>query len=337
MRNNIRFIYSLSLLPHPKVAFHASDADGIVSAVLLKSLEEFQHAIYIPIRYQEIHHLELAHFFQTLNWSAIVDLPPFNRSTIELYCDHHQSNKTLVKNAKLVIFDESAPSAAFLLAKHYQSRLPNSLNLLADLTTITDTADFTIASPENVPSNILEVTRQEQAWLLNDICSLPDTTEEVLTLVQDFFSLQLQVFEKEIYQNRISVLRSQRRRSIKLAEDFETADVIIIIQGKEKILKTAIVRRLFEKGVKVTCVLFPGKMFTGISLRVNSHIPSSDLAQYQVDLLAQEFSGGGHPRAAGGRGPSLSTTLTKIIKWIQERNLDYRVYDLRKNQNSKGE
>ena len=40
MQRNLRFIYSLSLLPKPKVAFHGADADGIVSAVILKSLKE---------------------------------------------------------------------------------------------------------------------------------------------------------------------------------------------------------------------------------------------------------------------------------------------------------
>ncbi|UCE12966.1 MAG: hypothetical protein JSV04_12340 [Candidatus Heimdallarchaeota archaeon] len=331
-KKNVRFLYSLSLLPNRKVAFHSADADGIVSAAILKTLKEFQTAIYIPLGFQELHHLELAHFFQTLNWCAIVDLPPFNRSMMNLYCDHHQSNKTLYKNAEIVIFDESAPSAAYLLAKHYQSRLPDSLKLLADLTTITDTAGFTIASPENIPSHILEVTRQEQAWLLDDICRLPETSEEILTLVQDFSSIQLQVFENEFYRKRILGLRSQRKRSIRLAEEFETKDVVIIIQGKTKFLKSAVVRRLFEKGVFITCVLFPGKIFTGISLRVNPQIPNSELAHYQVETLAQEFAGGGHPRAAGGRGPSLSATLTKIIEWTQERNFNYRVYDLRKNQ-----
>ena len=54
MKRNFRFIYSLSLLPNPKVAFHAADADGVVSASILKSLKEFQDAVFIPLGFQEI-------------------------------------------------------------------------------------------------------------------------------------------------------------------------------------------------------------------------------------------------------------------------------------------
>ena len=331
MQKNIRFIYSLSLLPKPKVAFHASDADGIISAVILKVLADFQQTVFIPLTYQEIKHPNFGDFLQALNWIAIVDLPPFNESEIKLYCDHHLTNKTLTKTAEVVLFDENAPSAASLLTKYFQDKLPRNLQLLADLTTITDTAGFTIPPPVDFFPNFTEVTRQEQAWLLDDLCRTPESAEEVLSLVQDISTQELQVFNKESYQQRILGLRKLRKKSIRLGKDFEQADVVIIIQGKEKIITSALVHSLFAKGVIITCVMFPGKLFTGISLRVNSQLPEDKLEQYRVDYLASRLSGGGHPRAAGGRETSLRKALKEIIDWVQEHDFTCNQYDLRKS------
>ena len=332
MQKNIRFIYSLSLLPKIKVAFHASDADGIISAVILKTMIDFKQAVFIPLTYQEIKHPIFGGFLQALNWVAIVDLPPFNESRIKLYCDHHLTNKDLNKTAEVVLFDENAPSAAFLLAEHFQDNVPESLQLLADLTTLTDTAGFTIPPPIGIFSNFTELTRQEQAWLLDDLCRTPESVEEVISLVQDFSIHELQVFDKESYRQRIMKLRKLRKKSIKLGEDFDQADIVVIIQGKEKIMTSALVYSLFEKGVKITCVMFPGKQFTGISLRVNSQIPEDELEHYRVDRLASKLAGGGHPRAAGGRETSLKKALKSINTWVQQHGFSYRQYDLRKSQ-----
>ncbi|MFW9905955.1 MAG: hypothetical protein ACFFFH_16655 [Candidatus Thorarchaeota archaeon] len=329
MQQNLRFIYSLSLLPKPKVAFHGADADGIISAVILRALKEFQQAIFIPLEYPEIHHSKFGLFLKTLNWQAIVDLPPFNTSSINLYCDHHQSNKSLAKNAEVVLFDENAPSAAYLLSNHFKDQIPLFLRILADLTIITDTAGFTIPPPEELPSNFDDTTRQEQAWLLNDICRIPESTEEIFSLFQDFSNHKLAIFSNKTYRQKILNLRTLRKESISIGDQFELADVLVIIHGKKKIMTSALVNRLFERGVKITCILFPGKQFTGISLRVNSQISSSELENYRVDKLATEFTGGGHPRAAGGRGTTLKKTMKLIVTWIKEHEFSHKEYDLR--------
>lgn len=329
-QRDLRFIFSLSLLPKPKIAFHAADADGIVSAIIIKNLKEFQDSVFIPLQFQEIRHQKFGAYLRRLNWIAIVDLPPFNESLINLYCDHHHSNKSLAKSAGVVLFDENAPSTAYLLSKYFDNRLPDSLKQLADLTTITDTASFTIPPEEEIPANFADITRQEQAWLLEDICHTPESTEEVNTLFQDISNQGVTVFRNEVYNQRIQSLRTLRKKSFKLGEQIEHADVIIIIRGREKIMTSALVHRLFEKGVKITCVIFPGKSFTGISLRVNPQVPILELERYRVDTLAKGFSGGGHPRAAGGRGTTLQKTMKTVIKWIQEKEFSHKQYDLRK-------
>ncbi|MFX0015327.1 MAG: hypothetical protein ACFFB2_09505 [Promethearchaeota archaeon] len=330
MKRDLRFIHSLSLIPAPKVAFHAADADGVISASILKALKEFKTAVFIPLRYQVIHHYKFNQFLASLNWIAIVDLPPFNESNIALYIDHHFSNKSRTKNAEVVLFDEKAPSAAYLLCEYFKDRLPESLKILADLTTITDTAGFTIPPPEKYTPNFLEATRQEQAWLLDDICRTPESVQAVFTLVQDISQQGLDIFNNMVYQQKIFNLRTLRKKSREIGDRFDLAEVIIIIQGKERIMTSALVHKLFEKGVKISCFIFPGKKFTGISLRVNPNVPESELERCRVDHLAKKFSGGGHPRAAGGRGTSLQTTLIQIFKWIQEQAFTSKEYDLRK-------
>jgi len=332
-QGNIQFIYSLALLTNPKIAFHLADADGIVSAVILKSLGgKFQDTVFIPLDYQEIRHPKFGYFLKNLNWIAIVDLPPFNETEIFLYADHHLTNKEMTKHAKIILFDENSPSTASLLADYYKNRLTEFLSLLADLTTITDTANYSIEPPINTPSNF-PTSKQEQAWLLDDLCRTPGSTEESLTLVHDLSREEMNIFENKVYKQRISKRRTIRKKTMELGEAFDVADVILIVHGKEKIMTSALVHRLFIRGVKITCVLFPGKQFTGISLRVNPQISNSELDQYRVDIIATELSGGGHPRAAGGRGSSFKSTLNTIVKWAQEKHFNYQIYDLRKDSN----
>ncbi len=329
MQNNIRFIYSLALLPKPKVAFH-SDADGIISAMILKSLEEYKNAIYIPLGYQELHHPKFGQFLSTLNWIAIVDLMPFQVKEVNLYCDHHESTKNLPKLAEVVIYDEEAPSTAFLLATHFKDLISEKLKLLANLTIITDTAGFTIPPPVGTQESFLETSRQNQAWLLEDICNTPESTEEVLNLLQDFSLSGINLFSNDLYQQKIAILRNLRKESVMLGDEFKTADMIMIVQGERKIVTSALVQSLFVRGVKLTCIFYPGKRFTGLSFRVNSQITDSELENIRVDRIAEKFSGGGHPRAAGGRGKSFKSTLKELIEWIEQKKLTYRLYDLRK-------
>ncbi len=86
--------------------------------------------------------------------------------------------------------------------------------------------------------------------------------------------------------------------------------------------------------MKITCVLYPGKRFTGLSFRLNSEIKEEQFERLRVDILADTFSGGGHPRAAGGRADSLSSALKRLEEWIKSKNLNYLVYDLREKKNS---
>ncbi|MFX0172641.1 MAG: bifunctional oligoribonuclease/PAP phosphatase NrnA [Candidatus Hodarchaeota archaeon] len=330
---NIRFVHSLALLPKPKIAFHKSDADGIVSAVILKILGgKFKNSVFIPLEYQEIRHPKFGYFLKKINWIAIVDLPPFNESKISLYADHHLTNKKMNKQASVILFDENSPSTALLLADHYNKKIPKYLHLLSDLTSITDTANYSTEPPTKTPSSFPR-TREDQAWLLDDLCRTPESAEDSLKLVQDLSREEIGIFENIMYRQRISKIRTFRKKSMELGESFDIEDVILIVRGKEKIMTSALVHKLFVRGAKITCVLFPGKQFTGISLRVNPQIPDSELETYRVDFLATDLSGGGHPRAAGGRGFSLKRTLNELVTWAQVKQFTYQIYDLRKNLN----
>ncbi|MFX0210194.1 MAG: hypothetical protein ACFFDT_29705, partial [Candidatus Hodarchaeota archaeon] len=267
-----------------------------------------------------------------LNWIAIVDLPPFNANKIFLYADHHLTNKTMNKQAKIILYNENSPSTALLLADYYEKKLPKYLLLLADLTRITDTANYSTEPPIRTPSSYPSA-KEEQAWLLDDLCRTPETTEDSLKLVHDLSREEMSIFENTLYRQRISRMRTFRKKSMELGDSFDIEDVMLIVHGKEKIMTSALVQRLFNRGAKITCILFPGKQFTGVSLRVNPQIPDSELDRYRVDLLATDLLGGGHPRAAGGRGFSFKRTLNNLVKWTQENQFNYQICDLRKNSN----
>jgi hypothetical protein len=327
MKNTLRYIYALCLLPRPKVAFHASDADGIISAVILKNIPEYANMVFIPLGYQELRHPEFGSFLAGIDWQAVVDLTPFHLLPIKLYCDHHQTSSHLPKNAELVLFDVEAPSASILLEKHFQ--LSAKYAELAHLTVITDTADYSLPPPITTPINLEETSKEERAWLLDDLCRTVESPEEILALVQDLSDQQLKIIEKPEYQERLQKLYTRRKKSFAIADKIPTTDFVIIIQGKKKILTSSVINRLFQRDIKITCVLYPGKRFTGLSFRVNSIIQDKELPTYRVDHLADKFSGGGHPRAAGGRGHSLSETLNQLKDWITSKNLKYDIYDLR--------
>jgi len=328
-RENFRFIHSLALTSKPKVAFHASDADGIVSATILKSLPEFKNAVYIPLYYNMLKHPEYGEFLKGLDWMAIVDLPPFNVEKIKLYCDHHQTNLDLEKNAEMVLFDSNAPSAASLLAEHYASSLPTIVIHLAELTKITDTASYTTAAPVETETLFSKVTTEEQAWLLDDLCKSPISIFEVLAIMESLVNLQEDIFNQPIYLDKIKHVRSKRKKARALSEKIEVKDAIIIIQGRKKILTSALVQGLFERGVKLTCIIFPGKMFVGVSFRLSPQVNNVELEEYRVDKLAELFDGGGHTRAAGGRAKDYNAVLNTVVNWIEKRELTYQIVDFR--------
>ncbi|WP_455462961.1 hypothetical protein [Candidatus Hodarchaeum mangrovi] len=331
MRENIQFIHSLALIPKEKIAFHAADADGIISAAILKSLPKYREAVFVPLHYSQLKHPEYGAFLSGLNWLAIVDLPPFNNHTLELYCDHHISNISTIKNASLVLFNHEAPSAASILLSYFDKSLDilNDLRLLANLTEITDTYGYTTSPPINLPARFLESSKEEQAWLLDDLCRSLDSTIEILALVEGFVCNGTQIFEQEIYLNKIRSLRKRREKAKEASNKISVKDAIIIIQGKEKVQSPTLIHYLFEKGVKFTCLLYPGKRFVGVSLRLGPLIPDESLNKYRVDKIAEIFEGGGHPRAAGGRGSNLEKTLDIIIHYMNKNKFSYDIVDFR--------
>ncbi|MFW9778540.1 MAG: hypothetical protein ACFFE8_06765 [Candidatus Heimdallarchaeota archaeon] len=334
-----RQIYPLLLLPQPKIAFHASDADGIICAAILKScgVDEFKSAnsIYIPLNYQQIKHPRFGRYLARVHWIAVVDLPPIQdlNDGVLLFCDHHLTNKEVPKVAKEVLFDEEAPSAAKLLADHFQEALPSHIKTLAALTTITDTASYIIEPPVDV-SDEVPTDLSSQAWLIHDICESVKSPLEIIKLVDDLVERGLTNALLLEYRGNVRKVREKRVETLHMVEEINLADVVLIVLGKRKISTTTLVQSLFSKGVKLTCFFYPGKVFTGLSFRVNSQLPQSEVESLRVDRITQQFSGGGHPRAAGGRSTSFSQALKKVKSWVTQKGMSYELYDLRDEGNN---
>ncbi|MFW9853483.1 MAG: bifunctional oligoribonuclease/PAP phosphatase NrnA [Candidatus Thorarchaeota archaeon] len=335
-----RQIHPLFLLPRPKIAFHGSDADGIVCAAILKAsgVREFQtiNSIYIPLNYQQIKHPQYSWYLARVNWVAVVDLPPIHdqNEDVLLYCDHHLTNKDLPMVAQLVLFDENAPSAAKLLADHYNDVLPSYVKTLAELTKITDTASFNTVPPVDIPSDIPS-NSSSQAWLLHDLCDSVETPNDIVKLVDALEEQGLNSSLLEDYRGKLKKTRAIREKTLEIVEELELADAVLFILGKKKISMTTLVQGLFAKGVKLTCLFYPGKAFTGLSFRVNSQLSPLEVERIRVDKIARLFSGGGHPRAAGGRSTSFPNALKNVKSWVTQKGLSYSVYDIRDEDNNK--
>jgi len=117
-----KYIYSLVQTGGDMVAFHRADADGIVSAVIVKNAFPNKKFNFIPLGYEALELEDFGPYLSNLDWFAIVDLPPFAESRVDLFCDHHQSNVEIAINAQTLLFDPDAPSAAILLARHFHYR-----------------------------------------------------------------------------------------------------------------------------------------------------------------------------------------------------------------------
>ncbi|MHA1984744.1 MAG: hypothetical protein ACW967_10340, partial [Candidatus Hodarchaeales archaeon] len=123
-----------------KVAYHAFCTDGVISATLLKTAGEGD--IFVPLDYSLINNEVTGSYLSSLEWYAIIDLKPFNKShTADLYVDHHVSALGEKFNAKRIHFEtgETGPSAAYVLWKYLKNNMeiPSFITTLVEMSKIT--------------------------------------------------------------------------------------------------------------------------------------------------------------------------------------------------------
>ncbi|MHA1932413.1 MAG: hypothetical protein ACW96X_07715, partial [Promethearchaeota archaeon] len=306
------------------VAFHRADADGVISAVVVKNAHTDENIVFIPIDYDILELEEFGSYLSNLPWYAIVDLPPFAKSSLYLFSDHHQSNVDVKVNAQIILFNPEAPSAAALLAAHFQN-IDEKTKELAKLTEITDTAGYTIPAPLETKSEY--ISEQERAWALNDVCKSLDTLEEIVELVD---KLALEGFDAitRYYNERITRHRSKRKRSIDRANQLETSDMVILNFSDDSLNRFAILHELLNRGAKVGVAtnFFEAKYV--LNFRHSKQLSKEEVIQYRVDTLAEKFGGGGHMSASGARVDDVHESIKEIVLWGKKKGLNPIVQEI---------
>lgn len=311
-----KFIYELTKLKGGRVAFHGADADGVISAVIVKAVYPEKELIFIPLGYEILELEKFGTYLSTLDWFAIVDLPPF--SECFLFCDHHQTNVDIEIKAEISLFNPKAPSAAFLLAENYKNIHDNIIELVK-LTEITDVAGYTIPAPLEISSNYSTV--QEKAWALNDVCKSLDSSKQIVELVH---KLEAKGFEAipHYYNEYIAIHRAKRKKSIEIAQHMTISDMVILNFADDTYNRFAILHELLQRGVKVGMVSVFEKSYYSLSFRHSKTLTKEEQIKFRVDELAEKLGGGGHISASGARVINLSDKIKEIVLWGKERGLN---------------
>ncbi|MHA1450100.1 MAG: hypothetical protein ACTSP4_11830 [Candidatus Hodarchaeales archaeon] len=320
--NDYKFVFALTRAGEKKVAFHRADADGVVSAVIVKKAFPGEKLVFIPLGLEAINRTDFGSYLMDLNWHSVVDLPPFNKKKCKLISDHHRSSESMQKNAEIVLFDPEAPSAAYLLAKHFKD-IDNETRELARLTEITDTASFTIPAPLQVQEEYS--TEQERAWAINDLCKALESSQRVLELVERLADEGFKAIPKH-YNRKLAEHRSLRKKSIDLISNLKCKELTIIILDKNTMDDTSMLHELLSKGAKVGISMVRLQSSYKMRLRHSKTLSREENIMYRVDDLAGKLNGGGHIAASGARVRDSQKALDIIISWAKMKKLDFIIH-----------
>lgn len=323
----------------PMYAVHGFCTDGGVSGSMIRYAEGGKAAI-IPIDYWILNNKSANEVLSNINWKGIVDLKPFNINPLDFWVDHHISAMNTMVNAKRIRFDQNGDSGAYqLLLSHFLGPLPEHLVELAVMTRTTDTAGYTTEPPAEIISSIEELgedirrgessrlDEERRIWLLDDawgsVRSLKDHLDLYNYLAKDgFFGLRHVL-------PRVNQLREGRQQARDIADQINLdTDIIIFAFDEDTQDKFTILRRLQSNGAKVAVSFSKAPSGVKISLRRNRHLTQSDNERIQLQKIAEQLGGGGHPGASGAFAQDVETGFQAIKQWGQTIGLSTKLIEL---------
>ncbi len=315
---------------HKLAAVHHACADGLSSGAVLKAQESLADVAIIPLDYTLLKNVIIRTFLQDFSWEYIVDLEPFNLKRGFLFVDHHESVIGKPINFEKIIFDARAPSATWLLATKVDGlTITDKLKELATLTTITDTAGFTIPPPNDIFMNVDGLSEQEKAWALADAAATVRSIDDALRIIENLAEDGIEGLVDPPIIDAINDYRRQRKKALELAQEAEIDDVTVVIVNNNEAMPKNIIYNILGRGGKIGVALTEDQKITRISLRLSKLLPPEDIERYRVDLLAQQMNGGGHPPAAGAATQTVEEALRKIRKWAESKGLSMVINDFR--------
>ncbi|OLS16641.1 MAG: hypothetical protein HeimC3_52870 [Candidatus Heimdallarchaeota archaeon LC_3] len=319
-----------------KVAFHSTCTDGIVSATIIKSIENAE--IFIPLDYWILKQEILRKYLSLINWYALVDLEPFNKKIIELFVDHHISSIGKPIQSKKVHMDigKDGPSAAYVLLNTYSllKEIPSHLKQLVNISKVTDTASYNISAPvEPINQNDKKLNFDKQIWLLEDACKSCLNVSQNIAMVELLSEKGFNgLFSYDIIR-RVNYHRKKRKYYLNYAEKIEREDLMILINPPDAMAQDTIVSKLLENPrTTVTCSLIETQSGVKISLRRSKIIEKKNpelTERIRLDKLAGLMEGGGHPAAAGAISNNLFNAIQTITDWSKNFNFAIKKVNVR--------
>lgn len=317
------------------IAYHGSCPDGSITAALLHYFEPDKTLI--PLDYNILKDSVIRRYLIPQNWFAIVDLEPFNEYPLELFIDHHRSVIGQPINSKRIHFEvgELGPSAAFVLYNSLKAlhSVPKHLQLLVEVSKVTDTASFAIDPP------VEEVSKSDYDLLVNDFNKLCWFVQDATNIEEDYSleknnALTIGLSERGINFlfsdetiKKINKIRTKRLEAEKFIQSLNISSLMVVINVPDNSYKQFISLKLGKKGAKVIAFFSQKDDVVTISLRQSKLNTKAEIEFYRLDLLAKLFneSGGGHAEASGSISPTLEYAIKIIKEWSKEKKLDYSI------------
>ncbi len=286
----------IGMVTHVRVATHASDVDGIVSAALI--LIKYPNA---KIDYLTLKDLNSA---MGIEYDLIVDLPklPLAKANV----DHHISNYERVTKNNLMtdkdLIDPAAPSAASLLIKYLNLENNPRARKLVDLANIADTGGY--SKKTYILDKIIKCHSKEPDILHKIAWILVEKGEEFLDdewlknewkRISDFLEKGREISKK--------IVKDVLKRKVKNL-------IVDLIKGFPRLAISDLQWLFINKGGEVIVVINRMRDNDPIcpSLSKNANddtarisIRVSKKSTFNGRELAEKLGGGGHVKAAGAR------------------------------------
>mgnify|MGYP000052909664 CR=1 FL=1 len=279
-----------------RIATHASDIDGIVSAALILMKYPSAKIDFLTLR-------DIRNMFD-VDYDLVVDLPKLPKAKVNI--DHHISNyEKLVKEKRLTendIVDPKAPSAASLIINYLDLSDNKRAKELVDFANIADTGgvnkkiymlDKIIKCHSNEPNVLLKI-----AWILVERGLNFDKDEWIKNewkRLKKWLDKGKKISEK--------VAKSALKKGVKYL-------IVDLVAGFPRLSMSDVQWNFINRGGKVIILVnrmkemdpvcpkiikFPNDNTVRISLRVAKD------CEFNGKQLAERLGGGGHIRAAGAR------------------------------------
>jgi len=279
-----------------RVATHASDIDGIVSAALVLMKNPNAKIDFLTLRDIPL--------VRDVEYDVVIDLPKTKRAKVNI--DHHLSNyEKLVRNNALTerdIVDPKAPSAASLLIKYLGLEDDKKARKLVEIANIADTGGYT--KEIYILDKIIKCHTHDQSILMKIAWILVEKGEKFLK--DEWIKSEWQRIRPWIEKGR-KISEEIVKKSLKMGLKFLIVD---LLKGFPRLSISDLQWFFMRKGGKVIIVInrmtesdpvCPTLVKNSTPNYVRASIRVASNYDFDARRLAEKLGGGGHIKASGAR------------------------------------